>query len=464
MARTRKQLSIRLAMDGLLRETTVGDQLLDENRLARDLGCSRETLRTVLQEYESQGVIDRKRGRGTRMLRHPDAREGGVKLEIWMHSFDRKRPTQHLAWADVVKDRPDVQYIEHQTRSHETFDLSDLICGAMRASASPSLALLPTAYLAEQVANVAVADLTDYVELLAEAKGIPTWAWSLAQHNQRTYGIPLVAYGMGIWIRRDALVEAGVQDRPRDWVQLTDALIALHKATGQKMAAPPMSNAMLVMGTLIAMAGGVLGGKPSVLSSQKNFRAIKAATDLLSQWVTTHDVVDTAITFGRASWQSVAEKTFGFFHGTAPLDAAKDHLLLDDYVFWPVPPLNNKTVFRYPIAAEIFVINRRLVPEQRHAALRYIDAAITSAALEQRCVNTGRIFMTNENQWDWSCCPKWLSQIRPSWEWIVSQPITALDLPPYLTKMNIVDLLSQSLLGRPVVSRDEIIYKQLRLR
>lgn len=463
MARTRKQLSVRLAMDGLLRQTSVGDQLLDENRLARDLGCSRETLRTVLEEYESQGVIDRKRGRGTRVLRHPDSRPGGVKLEVWLHSFDRKQPEQHLAWVDVLPDRPDVRFVEQQSRAHETFDLSELICGAMRASASPSLALLSTAYLAEQVANAALADLTDYVDLLAESKDISPWAWTLAQQKQRTYGIPLVAYAMGIWIRRDALKKAGISGWPGNWAQLTEALVALREATGQSLAAPPTNNVLSVMGTLIAMAGGVLGGPPSAASSQKNFRAIKAATALLAQWNAAHRVLDTSVTFGRSPWQCVVDKTFGFFHGTSPLDVAKGYLALEDYVFWPMPALNSKTACRYPMAAEMFVVNRRLSPEQRHAALRYIDAAIAPSALEQRCAKTGRVFLASQTQWQWERRPSWLEQIRQGWEWITQQPITPLVLPPYLSQMDMAELMTRAMLGDPVTSKDDAIYRKLRL-
>ena len=208
----------------------------------------------------------------------------------------------------------------------------------------------------------------------------------------------------------------------------------------------------------------MLGGQPSASSSQKNFRAIKAATDLIAQWAGPRDVFDTSVTFGRSPWQRVVEKTFGFFHGTSSLDAAKGQLSLDDYVFWPVPAQTSKTTYRYPISSEIFVINRSLSPEQRHAALRYIDAAIASSALEQRCAKTGRVFLTSRAQWQWKCRPSWLEQAREGWDWITEQPITPLVLPPYLSQMDMAELMTQAILGQPVISKDDAVYRKLRLK
>ncbi|QIE57627.1 FadR family transcriptional regulator [Pikeienuella piscinae] len=61
--RTSVLVALRSALDRLA--PSVGDRLPDERRLAKALGCSRETLRTALTVLESENLIWRHVGQGT---------------------------------------------------------------------------------------------------------------------------------------------------------------------------------------------------------------------------------------------------------------------------------------------------------------------------------------------------------------------------------------------------------------
>ncbi len=64
----------------LISETPPGERLLTEPKLAKQLGVSRATLREAIRTFETQGLIRRRQGSGTYVLRPPQVIETGVDV------------------------------------------------------------------------------------------------------------------------------------------------------------------------------------------------------------------------------------------------------------------------------------------------------------------------------------------------------------------------------------------------
>lgn len=63
----------------VIAETPPGDRLLTEPVLARQLGVSRATLREAMRTFETQGLIRRRQGSGTYVVRPPSVIESGLE-------------------------------------------------------------------------------------------------------------------------------------------------------------------------------------------------------------------------------------------------------------------------------------------------------------------------------------------------------------------------------------------------
>ena len=64
----------------IISETEPGDRLLTEPELARQLGVSRATLREAMRTFETQGLIRRRQGSGTYVVRMPSVIESGLEV------------------------------------------------------------------------------------------------------------------------------------------------------------------------------------------------------------------------------------------------------------------------------------------------------------------------------------------------------------------------------------------------
>jgi GntR family transcriptional regulator len=67
-------------LGNLIAETKPGDRLLTEPDLARQLGVSRATLREAMRTFETQGLIRRRQGSGTYVVRPPSVIESGLEV------------------------------------------------------------------------------------------------------------------------------------------------------------------------------------------------------------------------------------------------------------------------------------------------------------------------------------------------------------------------------------------------
>lgn len=441
------------ALDELIRRTPVGDRLVPEQDLARDLGCARSTVRQALAPYIRQGVIHRRRGGGTILVRHPTSKPNDVVLELWTPAFEHKGPTRWAWWDSVVDRGPDVRVVQQSQQIADALDPRGLSCGAMRVGAAPSLEILDSPCLVEQSAAHAVADLSELAKVLPNRDDIEDWAWSLISVGGHLLGVPFLAHGFGLWIERSALRQAGLSDHaPSNWQELTDALLALSRATGKALPATPSSNATDLLGTLVALAGGGLHHDEQNVPSRRSEKALRSALGWYSSLVRQHKLIDPTVTFGKSATRRLRERTFGFFHGTTPIYKGDDpELSLCDYWFWPIPPARRAVGHRYPVMVHAFVLNRRLTHEQRLAALRYVDLATSSASLQRLCETEDKLFLVRKSQWRWAQSPRWISNLATGWDWIQRQPLCRLSTPAGLTPRVTTDLYVRTVLGEEVV-------------
>jgi GntR family transcriptional regulator len=68
------------ALGRIIAETEPGDRLVTEPELARQLGVSRATLREAMRTFETQGLIRRRQGSGTYVVRPPHVIETGLEV------------------------------------------------------------------------------------------------------------------------------------------------------------------------------------------------------------------------------------------------------------------------------------------------------------------------------------------------------------------------------------------------
>ena len=68
------------ALGQVIAATKPGDRLLTEPQLARQLGVSRATLREAMRTFETQGLIRRRQGVGTFVLRPSHVLESGLEV------------------------------------------------------------------------------------------------------------------------------------------------------------------------------------------------------------------------------------------------------------------------------------------------------------------------------------------------------------------------------------------------
>src|SRR4030067_1509537 len=68
------------ALGQVIAATKPGDRLLTEPQLARQLGVSRATLREAMRTFETQGLIRRRQGVGTFVLRPAHVLESGLEV------------------------------------------------------------------------------------------------------------------------------------------------------------------------------------------------------------------------------------------------------------------------------------------------------------------------------------------------------------------------------------------------
>jgi GntR family transcriptional regulator len=64
----------------IISETKPGERLLNEPELARQLGVSRATLREAMRTFETQGLIRRRQGSGTYVVRPSHVIESGLEV------------------------------------------------------------------------------------------------------------------------------------------------------------------------------------------------------------------------------------------------------------------------------------------------------------------------------------------------------------------------------------------------
>lgn len=443
-----KSAFVRRAMAELIAKTPVGNRLVTEQVLARDLGCARGTLRQALRSYIREGVLVRRRGAGTIVVRHPKTRPDDVVLELWTPAFARKDPRNWAMWNALVDHGPDVRLVQQSARRGDWLDDRQLACGAMRASAVPSLQMLEPTEIAEQVAARALADLTDSRKLLSDWQDIEDWAWSICSVNGAVYGVPYLVSAYGLWIANEALESARLarSPRPNNWNDLADALATVKRATGRRLAVTPPTDAVSLLGTLTALAGGPLQHQQESVPEPTD--ALRQAMKFYHELMHRRRVIDRAITFGRAPGESVRERTFGFFHGTLATDRHGEGPPLTEYTYWPIPPLNSSVVHSYPLMIYAWSVNRRLNQEQRLAALRYIDLATSNDNLRHRCQTEKQAFLSRRSQWDWPEAPPWLERVRAGWSWIMRQPLVAQSSPAGYSPRDIEDLYMRLLLGQ----------------
>jgi GntR family transcriptional regulator len=67
-------------ISNLIQKTPPGERLISEPELAKQLGVSRATLREAMRTFEGQGLIRRRQGIGTFVVRQPQIIENGLEV------------------------------------------------------------------------------------------------------------------------------------------------------------------------------------------------------------------------------------------------------------------------------------------------------------------------------------------------------------------------------------------------
>jgi hypothetical protein len=428
----------------MLQKMTVGDRLINETQLARDLGISRPTLRTALDHYVRQGVIARRRGSGSWIVRHPKTRHEQPLLEIWTQAFIQKDPMSLAQWCTLQE-----YVLEFRLEAQERGPGSDLravelACGAMRVSDRPCLMSLPIAKLREQVPYRAIAELSHHQRVLPENNHVEPWAWKMASVGDRLYGVPNWCDTMVLWLRSEDLIAAQLDTSkpPRSWDELRQWLVTLHRLTGRRLALTPPSDGSNLLSLLAARSGAILEHDDEANPGHGD------ASDNLQQAVDWYaslakaDLLESRITFGRSAWNMVREQTLGYFHSilVRPIGSAR-HSVDEGFVPIPLPSRKGGIGNPYLLTMECFVINRRLSHAQRTAAMRYIHAATCQDTLRRRCQDQQIPFLFRRDLKQWAETPSWLESVMPAWQQILSQPLAAHSTPAGYHHDHLVDLM-----------------------
>jgi GntR family transcriptional regulator len=86
--------------------TKPGDRLLTEPLLARQLGVSRATLREAMRTYETQGLIRRRQGVGTFVLRPAHVLESGLEILESLETVAQRMGLHAVPGEIVINHRP----------------------------------------------------------------------------------------------------------------------------------------------------------------------------------------------------------------------------------------------------------------------------------------------------------------------------------------------------------------------
>ncbi len=89
--------------------TKPGDRLLTEPQLARQLGVSRATLREAMRTYETQGLIRRRQGVGTFVLRPAHVLESGLEILESLETIAQRMGLHAVPGEIVINHRPAYQ-------------------------------------------------------------------------------------------------------------------------------------------------------------------------------------------------------------------------------------------------------------------------------------------------------------------------------------------------------------------
>lgn len=89
--------------------TKPGDRLLTEPLLARQLGVSRATLREAMRTYETQGLIRRRQGVGTFVLRPAHVLESGLEILESLETVAQRMGLHAVPGEIVINHRPAYQ-------------------------------------------------------------------------------------------------------------------------------------------------------------------------------------------------------------------------------------------------------------------------------------------------------------------------------------------------------------------
>src|SRR5512139_2274410 len=78
--------------------TKPGDRLLTEPALARQMGVSRATLREAMRTFETQGLIRRRQGVGTFVLRPAHVLESGLEVLESLETVAQRMGLHAVPW------------------------------------------------------------------------------------------------------------------------------------------------------------------------------------------------------------------------------------------------------------------------------------------------------------------------------------------------------------------------------
>jgi|GEM_PF-5098464 len=467
MQNLRKSDQIAIALEGLLREMEVGQRLPGEHVLARNLGCGRSTLRQVIQGFEQQGILERRQGAGTWLNRLPDQMPSEEMVELWPKSFSLLDRLGHGTWDRFDSMDTAVRLVDQEEGPAAWLPSTLLGTGAMRTSARPSLNYLDYPYFAEQADAGAAADLTDDCQSLPIFEKIEPWAWQLAQRKGRVMGVPVYASAMGIWLERDALDQIGLMDiMPTSWEQLTDMLCRLVSSTGKRLAMTPTSNAVNLLGTLTALAGGALQHDENELDAASNMQAVTKVVDWLNDLLHRQRIVDFSMTFGQTRYRRIQSKLLGFIHGLSALDqrwAKSDRL--NRFAFIPFPPMSKEAACRYPMVIRLCMMNRHLAGDRLFDAFKLMDRLLDESFAQKRCEAGQHLSLTYRDIWQWPQRPNWLDANKPAWQQIMQHELTGLSSPAGLNESQTLSLWMRIVQGEfdtSVRDRTDLIVEALR--